>query len=109
MILFSFVDLVVRRCGLHGDFPELNIEASGFSNMISIQVLQNKDSGQDDSLNECMEAIRQLEANYSGKVNISYQNHGYGCSVVIRSSNQPQVNAIQPEANGVDTAKTVDP
>jgi len=85
MILFSLVDLVFRKFEKESIMPELNIEASGFSNMITIQLLNDGKSEQRVSLDKCMYTVSKLESLYNGKVAISYSSHAYGCSVVIRS------------------------
>jgi hypothetical protein len=88
MILFSLVDQVFRKYEDESDMPELNIEASGFSNMISIQLLNNGKKEWKDSLDECMQTLTKLESLYKDKVFISYSKHAYGCSVEIRSNTQ---------------------
>jgi two-component system LytT family sensor kinase len=105
MILFSFVDLLFRRFDHHDEIPELNIEASGFSNMISIQVLKEGVSGYDNGLEDCLNAVGQLESIYAGGVDISYQKHGYGCSVIIRSRPQPEVNTTHTATADVGSNK----
>jgi two-component system LytT family sensor kinase len=105
MILFSFVDLLFRRFDRHDQIPELNIEASGFSNMITIQVLQEESGGHGENLEECMMAIKQLESIYSGDVDIGYNMHSYGCSVIIRSGGQSGRNAAHTFPGDVHTAK----
>jgi two-component system LytT family sensor kinase len=105
MILFSFIDLLFRRFDPYDQFPELNIEASGFSNMITIQVLQEESGGQGENLDECMIAIKQLESIYAGKVNIIYNRHSYGCSVIIRSSGQLSGNGACTIPDDVGRAK----
>lgn len=109
MILFSFVDLVIRWCERDGELPELNIEASGFSNMISIQVLKNELKSKDDDFSECVNAIRKLKSSYAGRVDITYEQHGYGCSVVIRGLDPEQVNAIHGDTGDVDPSVPADP
>lgn len=103
MILFSFVDLIFRKFEGEQFIPELNIEASGYSNMITIQVLNSGAKKRDDMMDECLKSIQQLEACYLGKVNITLETHSYGCSVIIRNSDHPDVNAIhtEPEVVGM--------
>lgn len=92
MILFSFVDFVFRRFDHHENIPELNIEASGFSNMISIQILKGESRWEDESMDDCMTAINQLEKIYDGSVRITYEKHSYGCSILIRNRSLTEVN-----------------
>lgn len=89
MILFSFVDLIFRKFSEEQSIPELNIEASGYSNMITIQVLNSGSKKHDDNMEECLQTIEQLEKCYLGKVAITIEPHSYGCSVIIRSVINP--------------------
>jgi two-component system LytT family sensor kinase len=107
MILFSFVDLVFRRFGQDEEIPELNIEASGYSNMITIQVLQSGTPGLDENLEECKQTIAQLESLYAGRVEITYDRHHYGCSVMIRSRSIQGLNATHSLGDGVDMTEPV--
>ncbi len=105
MILFSLVDLVFRRFEQEDIMPELNIEASGFSNMITIQLLNSGNRVQKESLDECMKTVTQLEDFYRGKVFISYSKHTYGCSVVIRRNNLQGINATYLATTAVGMEK----
>jgi two-component system LytT family sensor kinase len=107
MILFSFVDLFFRRFEHDDELPELNIEASAFSNMINIQLLHNGNKEQNNGMEVCMETITRLESLYSERVTITHETHNYGCSVVIRNSAHESGNAIHRIPMDVDTAKTV--
>lgn len=102
MILFSLVDLIFRRFDGDQAIPELNIEASGYSNMITIQVLNSGARKHDEKMEDCMQTIQQLESYYLGKVTITLETHGYGCSVIIRKTT-PAVNTIHtlPDAVGM--------
>ena len=102
MILFSFVDFIFRKFDKDLHLPELNIEASGYSNMITIQVLNSGTKKHDNNMEECMQTIQQLESCYRGKVIITLESHNYGCSVIIRNSNTT-VNTIYtlPDAVGM--------
>jgi len=104
MILFSFVDLIFRKFEGAPMIPELNIEASGFSNMITIQVLLDGLKKHEDDLKECMNSIQQLESYYQGKVSITYETHSYGCSVIICNSDPCSVNTIHTFPDAVDMA-----
>ncbi|MEN8230787.1 MAG: hypothetical protein ABFS38_21705 [Bacteroidota bacterium] len=103
MILFSLVDLIFRRFSQERSIPELNIEASGYSNMISIQVLNSGSKKLDDHMEECLKTIAQLESCYQGKVTITLEPHNYGCSVIIRNGDPSGVNTFHklPDAVGM--------
>lgn len=107
MILFSFVDLVFRKFEHEAEIPELNIEASGFSNMITIQILLSASRSSDENLEECMRTVAQLESHYAGKVRISYDRHSYGCSVMIRSITSQSANAAHSLLDDVDKVEPV--
>jgi len=108
MILFSFVDLVIRRFDQHSMIPEMNIEVSGFSNMISIQILSAIPGKHDRGLEDCMEAVRQLELIYAGSVDIGFEERGYGCSVILRNKKQHRFNTGHPDTAGIGMIKTAD-
>lgn len=101
MILFSLVDLIFRRFDSELSVPELNIEASGYSNMITIQVLSSGDKRHDDHMEECLETIQQLESGYRGRVNITLERQSYGCTVIIRSSQHTIGNTFHPRPDAV--------
>lgn len=102
MILFSFVDLVFRKFEGEQVIPELNIEASGFSNLVTIQVLHGGMKGQDHELEECIHAIQQLESLYDNNVSISYETHSYGCSVIFTNNEPGQENSVHSSPGVVD-------
>ncbi|MCP4311400.1 MAG: hypothetical protein GY790_09075 [Bacteroidetes bacterium] len=106
MILFSLVDMIFRKFEHQEVMPELNIEASGFSNMITIQLLYSGKREHAESLDACMNTISQLESLYQGKVFISYSKHAYGCSVVIRNSLQQGMNDTYRKKGAVDAVKS---
>jgi len=102
MILFSLVDLIIRRFEGDQSIPELNIEASGYSNMITIQVLNSGSKKHDDGIEDCLQTIQQLESVYRGKVDITVETHSYGCSVIIMNSSHTDVNTFHTLPNAVD-------
>lgn len=106
MILFSFVDLIFRKFGNEQVIPELNIEASGFSNLVTLQVLFDGLKGKELELEKCMMAVRQLESYYEGRVSISIETHSYGCSVIITKVHQDKENTIHSSSGVVDMVKT---
>jgi len=106
MILFSLVDLLIRRFDQLEEYPEINIEASGFSNMISLQVLKNGSGWNEAFIEDCVLAIRQLEGMYGRGAEISLTSHKYGCSVMVRKVRNGEQTGTsggsRPEA-GVDS------
>jgi hypothetical protein len=86
MILFTLIDMIFRKFADEDQIPELYIEASGFSDMISVQVLNSNGLEKDKNSEECMETLEQLRLIYREKVDISVESHTYGCSVMIRKS-----------------------
>jgi hypothetical protein len=86
MILFTLIDMIFRKFADEDQIPELYIEASGFSDMISVQVLNSNGVEKDKNSEECMETLEQLRLIYREKVDISVESHTYGCSVMIRKS-----------------------
>ena len=105
MILFSLVDVIFRKFENEEIMPELTIEASGFSNMITIQMLSSGGRDQNESMEECMQTLVQLEKLYRGKVLISHSKHAYGCSLVIRSSKVQTMNDTYTETSAFDVEK----
>lgn len=83
MILFTLVDMIFRKYAREDRIPELNIEASGYSDMIVVQVLNSDGEERDKTSEECRATMDQLELMYTGKVAISIESHTYGCSVII--------------------------
>ena len=94
MVLFTIVDMIFRKLEEESLLPELNIEASGYSNMITVQVLNGETRKYDDSLQECLQTMQQMEPFHKGQVSMNIENHPYGCSVIIRN-------------NSLSTAKTI--
>lgn len=107
MILFSLVDLIFRKFEKEDVMPELNIEASGFSNMITIQMLSSGAGSNNENMDDCMETLVQLENLYRGKVIISHTKHSYGCSLMIKSNTKQQMNDTYDKGSVVAVDKTV--
>jgi len=107
MILFTLVDMIFRKFEKESSLPELNIEASGYSDMIHVQVMYSGARKQDETLQDCLSSAKQLEAYYNQCVSISMETHAYGCSVIIRNMDQGGMNAIHPPAEAINTTKTV--
>jgi hypothetical protein len=94
MILFSLMDLIFRKYHREDSYPEINIEASGFANLITIQILHTDSRKQENTLEQCIQALQQLECYFRDRITISVDTHEYGCSVVIRNLDNPGVNTI---------------
>lgn len=107
MVLFTLVDSIFRRFADQPKLPELNIEASGYSDMITVQVLYNDGGKQGESMQECLQTIQQIESYFRGQVSLSVETHGYGCSVIIRSNSHESVNAIHPPTAVITSPKKV--
>jgi len=98
--------MIFRKFEKESSLPELNIEASGYSDMINVQVMYSGARKQDETLQDCLSSAKQLEAYYNHRVSISLESHAYGCSVIIRNMGQGSMNAIHPPADAVNTTQT---
>ena len=107
MILFTLVDMIFRNFEKESSLPELNIEASGYSDMITVQVMYSGARKQDETLEDCLSSAKQLEAYYKHRVSISLESHAYGCSVIIRNMGQAGMNAIHPPSKVINTNQAV--
>jgi hypothetical protein len=88
MILFTLVDLIFRRFEQEQLNPELIIEASGYSNMITVQVIHSGLKKEEETLEKCIQNIQQLESYYQGKANITLEKHHLGSYVIISKLQQ---------------------
>lgn len=107
MILFTLVDMIFRKFEKESTLPELNIEASGYSDMITVQVMYSGARKQDETLQDCLKTIKQLESYYLDLVSISMESHAYGCSVIIRNIGQEGSNATHPSSDVINTTEAV--
>jgi hypothetical protein len=107
MILFTLVDMIFRKFEKESSLPELNIEASGYSDMITVQVMYSGARKQDETLQDCLSNVKQLESYYMDRVSISMESHSYGCSVIIRNISATDTNAIHPRTDVIDTTQAV--
>jgi two-component system LytT family sensor kinase len=107
MILFTLVDLIFRKFGEGSSFPELNIEASGYSNMITVQVLSGGTRKQDETMQDCLQAMHQIEVFYKGRVSMKYESHSYGCSVIVANKDSMPENTIDPRPDAINTSEQV--
>ncbi len=94
MILFTLIDLIFRKFETDQQIPELNIEASGYSDMITVQMLYSGDKKQDETSDECLQTIQQLNAWYGSSVSLTLESHSYGCSVIIMNKEPQSVNTL---------------
>jgi hypothetical protein len=110
MILFSFVDLVIRRYDKQKGLPEMNIEVSGYSNMVAIQMLSDEaGKGKPDHYEEdCMETLRQFRSLHGDMVVIDHERHTYGCTVLIRSNTRTPSNGGDTHQPDVGSAILTD-
>ena len=103
MILFTLVDLIFRKFEDEPSLPELNIEASGFSDMITVQILYSGTRKHGETMQECMQTMQQIESYYNGQVVMKVESHDYGCSVIITKISESTVNTIHPRAGALNT------
>jgi len=107
MILFTLVDLIFRKFGEGSSPPELNIEASGYSNMITVQVLSSGTRKQEETMQDCLQAMHQIEVFYKGRVSMKYESHSYGCSVIVANNKAMPETTIGPRSDVINTPKQV--
>jgi len=106
MILFTIVDMIFRKFEEEPSLPELNIEASGYSNMITVQILYDGTRRQE-LVKDCLQTIQQIESFYRGQVYVNVESHGYGCSVIISKKETTAANTIHPQAGAINTPEQV--
>ncbi|HER08509.1 MAG TPA: hypothetical protein ENO20_06320 [Bacteroides sp.] len=98
LILFSFLDIFFRRFDENHTLPEINIEASGFSRMVTIQVLDNGSRGFAESLESLMHSFSQLENSFENTISISCETSGYGGSVIITEKSTVEAGDLKGKA-----------
>ena len=103
MILFSLMDLIFRKYDGGHPIPEINIEVSGFANMMTIQILHNHLKKQDNAIEQCMQILRQLELCFGDQVTMTVETYEYGCSVMIRNQDGSVVNTIHSFKDAIHT------
>ncbi|MEZ5069865.1 MAG: hypothetical protein R2751_02570 [Bacteroidales bacterium] len=91
MILFSLVDVVLRM--KDPLVPEMNIEASGYSNLISVQLLVPEEPAKREVLDAFLGHVRSLEAYYGDRVRFSQERPPYGCQVLVTKRPPESVTA----------------
>jgi two-component system LytT family sensor kinase len=107
MILFTIVDMIFRKFEGDRSLPELNIEASGYSNMITVQILSSGIKMHDDTTQDCLQTMQQIESYYKGQVSMKIESHSYGCSVIIRNTDSSPAKTIHPQTNAINTPEQV--
>jgi len=105
MILFTLVDLIFRKFENEPSMPELIIEASGFSDMITVQILYSGTRKLGETMKDCVQAMQQIESFYTGQVVMKVESHAYGCSVIITKISESTVNSIHPQACVLNTSE----
>jgi hypothetical protein len=107
MILFTLVDMIFRKFQNESSLPELNIEASAYSDMITVQLMYSGARKQDETLQDCLNTLKQLESCYHQNVSVSMESHDFGCSLIVRNESQTDGKAVTTQADVIDTAKAV--
>lgn len=107
MILFTLVDMILRKFQKETCMPELNIEASGYSDMITVQVIYSGARKQDAILQDSLTTLKQLESYYQNSISVSLESHDYGCSVIIQNVQITEGKTIGRQTGAIDPAKTV--
>jgi hypothetical protein len=106
MILFTLIDMIFRKFEKESVLPELHIEASGYSDMITVQLMYSGKRKQEETLQDCLSAVKQLESYYRDRVSVSMESHSYGCSVTIRNNLLGDIKTINPVRDVIDTTET---
>jgi len=103
MLLFTIVDMIFRKLEEDSSLPELHIEASGYSNMITVQVLSSGTKKHEETTAGCMQTMKQIESFYKGQVNMNIESHSYGCSISISQTDSSHANTIHPQTEVINT------
>lgn len=103
MILFSVVDQLFRKIYENDLVPELYIEASGFSDMVTVQVMFSESKPKNELVRECMQTIEQLDV-IQQKCYLEMELSGFGCTLIIRNITEQQVKTVHPYTGGVHNA-----
>jgi two-component system, LytTR family, sensor kinase len=85
MLLFSFLDMVFREFDHLPALPGINIEASGFSNMISILAFTSPGPGNHEEQEVFQWIIQRMECLFGSHVNITWEKHSYGFSLIMNA------------------------
>jgi len=107
MILFTIVDMIFRKFQAEEVLPELHIEVSEYSDMITVQILNSGNRKQEDAIRNCLGSMQQIERFYKGQVSMSIESHHYGSSVILRNNDPSAVNTIHMQSNVINTPQKV--
>jgi hypothetical protein len=107
MILFTMLDMIFRKYEGEEAMPELHIEVSEYSDMITIQILNSGIRKHEDTMQDCLLTMAQMESYYKGKVSMSIETHSYGCSIIIRNNDLSAENTIHPHSDALSTPEQV--
>lgn len=107
MILFTLVEIIFRKFEGEPSLPELNIEASGYSNMITVQILYSGTRRHEETKQDCLQTMQQIESFYEGQVSMNIESHSYGCFVTIRNIDSSPANTIDPRTDAINTSEQV--
>lgn len=107
MILFTIVDMIFRKFDGESRLPELHIEVSGYSNMITVQVLSNGSKKYEETKEDCLETLRQIEAYYKDQVSMNIESNSFGCAVMIRKTDPETDKTAYPQPDAVNTPEQV--
>lgn len=107
MILFTIVDMIFRKYESEANIPELHIEVSEYSDMITVQILTNNTKKHEENMKDCLQTMQQIEAFYKGQVSMNIESHSYGCTIIIKNNVPPAANTFHPHTNVIDTTEQV--
>jgi hypothetical protein len=99
--------MIFRNFEEEPSLPELNIEASGFSDMITIEILFSGTRRDGETMQECLQTMQQIDSFYKDQVYINIESHSYGCSVSIRNLDLAAANTIYPRTDAINTPQEV--
>jgi len=107
MILFTLIDMIFRKFEREPSIPELNIEASGYSDMITIEILFSGTRRDGETMQVCLQTVQQINSFYKDQVYINIESHNYGCSVTIRNIDLKAANTIHPPTDAINAPQEV--
>jgi hypothetical protein len=107
MILFTLVDLILRKFESEAALPELNIEASGYSNMITVQILYGGARKHEGNIQDCLQTLQQIESYFDGQVSMETESHSYGCSIIIRNRGTEAANTFHTPTTAINSPEKV--
>ena len=75
--------------------------------MITVQILSSGIKMHDDTTQDCLQTMQQIESYYKGQVSMNIESHSYGCSVIIRNTDSSPTKTIHPQTNAINTPEQV--